>query len=243
MTPKELAAKSFRLDYKTPQVAGVYIIYCSADEKCYIGSTTRVYMRLYGHRAKLKKGLHVNPHLQAAYNKYGFETFAFLTVELWPGATPEQLLERENFYLLQIDREQLFNIAVPAVLGGPVGVKRSPEHIEAIRKANIGNSWAKGMKHTDEWKAANSARLKGKAQSPEQIAAAKAGKEAAFAENPTIYQGERNGRAKMTEEMVREIRRLYATGQYSQTELSTRFGLHQTGISEIIRRKKWAHVS
>lgn len=240
MTPKELAAISFRLATKTPQVAGVYLIYCHADEKGYIGSTTRVYMRLYGHRAKLRKGKHANPHLQAAFNKYGLSTFSFLTVEVCPGATPEYLLARENHYLLQMDRKQVFNMAIPATLGGPVGVTRSPEHRAAVGRAQRGNSWAKGMKHTDEWKAAASARLKGKKQSPEQIAAARAGKLASFEANPTIYQGDRNGRAKLSDDDVREIRRLYAAKEATQVELGRRFNVNQ--ISVIVLRKQWGHL-
>jgi len=54
--------------------------------------------------------------------------------------------------------------------------------------------------------------------------------------------GIKNGRAKLTEEQVLEIRRLYKTGDYSQTALGKMFGVGQDLISRIINRKKWKHI-
>lgn len=243
MLPKDLLQQAFRLKYKVPHTAGVYMIYCEADEKAYIGSTVRIYMRLYGHHSKLKRKKHANPHMQAAYNLYGSTTFKYLTLETTENRDPTYLLERENYYLCQIDRSKLFNIAIPATIGGPVGVTRSLEHRQAISRAQKGKQWALGLKHTDEWKAANSLRFKGKKHTPEQIANAAAGKRASFEANPTIYRGEKNGRAKLTEDQVREIRRLYAEDKLSQTALGQLFGLHQTVVSNIIRRKLWKFVT
>jgi len=55
--------------------------------------------------------------------------------------------------------------------------------------------------------------------------------------------GQRNGRAVLTEDKVREIRRAYATGDFSQMTLASMFGVSQTPISRVIRRKTWKHVS
>jgi hypothetical protein len=54
--------------------------------------------------------------------------------------------------------------------------------------------------------------------------------------------GEKNGRAKLTEDEVRKIRRLYATGKYRQVDLGNKFGITQDSVSGIILRKTWAHV-
>jgi len=218
------------------------MIYCEADEKAYIGSTVRIYMRLYGHHSKLKRKKHANPHMQAAYNLYGSATFKYLTLETTESCDPMYLLERENHYLCQIDRSKLFNITIPATIGGPVGVTRSLEHRQAISRAQKGKQWALGLKHTDEWKAANSLRFKGKKHTPEQIANAAAGKRASFEANPTIYQGEKNGRAKLTGEKVREIRRLYAAGNHTQTALAALFDIDQTVVSKVVLRKSWRHL-
>jgi DNA-binding XRE family transcriptional regulator len=36
-----------------------------------------------------------------------------------------------------------------------------------------------------------------------------------------------------------EIRRLYATGEYTQTQLATRYGIKQTTVSQIVLGKSW----
>jgi len=51
-----------------------------------------------------------------------------------------------------------------------------------------------------------------------------------------------NCNAKLTEDDVREIRRLYATGKFSQRVLARRFGVSQATISLIVQRKIWKHV-
>ena len=66
-------------------------------------------------------------------------------------------------------------------------------------------------------------------------------KAAALTEKPDIYKGEQNGRAKLTTENVKEIRRLYETG-LSQTRLGEMFGVCQTVVSKIVLRKSWEHV-
>ena len=54
--------------------------------------------------------------------------------------------------------------------------------------------------------------------------------------------GTDNGQAKLTEEQVLEIRRRYADGGVTQQSLGDEYGLHHTTISQIVRRKLWAHL-
>ena len=51
-----------------------------------------------------------------------------------------------------------------------------------------------------------------------------------------------NGRAKLTDADVQEIRRQYATGTISQVELGRRYNVAQGHISEIVLGKQWTHV-
>ena len=55
-----------------------------------------------------------------------------------------------------------------------------------------------------------------------------------------IY-GKINGesRRKLTMEDAREVRRLYATGEYYQQGLADLFGVAQTNISQIVRNKTY----
>lgn len=54
--------------------------------------------------------------------------------------------------------------------------------------------------------------------------------------------GEKNNNAALTAEKVREIRRLWASGKYRQTEIGRRFGVTASAVSCVVTRKNWAHV-
>lgn len=71
----------------------------------------------------------------------------------------------------------------------------------------------------------------------------KRGAENPYCANPElIKRGESHGMAKVTLAQVVEIRALYATGQYSQTELGHKFGIKKGHARAIIIRKIWKHV-
>ena len=54
--------------------------------------------------------------------------------------------------------------------------------------------------------------------------------------------GEGHGRAKLTEQDVREIRRRYATGKETQQAIADDFNVGQARVSHVVLRKHWAHV-
>jgi hypothetical protein len=56
------------------------------------------------------------------------------------------------------------------------------------------------------------------------------------------HRGEKHGRAKLSEAQVREIRRLYASGEYTQCRLGIEFGVSNVAIRLILRRINWAHI-
>lgn len=55
--------------------------------------------------------------------------------------------------------------------------------------------------------------------------------------------GEKHGRAKITENDVRVIRRLYKEGGVSQAKLAARFGITQIQVSHICLHRAWTHVA
>lgn len=57
-----------------------------------------------------------------------------------------------------------------------------------------------------------------------------------------MKRGEEHGMAKLTEESVREMRALYASGHWMQIELAEKYGVSQSRVSTIMSRKQWRHV-
>lgn len=54
--------------------------------------------------------------------------------------------------------------------------------------------------------------------------------------------GERSPSAKLTNEKVLEIRRIYAAKELFQTEIAAKFGITQGLVSAVIRRAVWTHI-
>ena len=54
--------------------------------------------------------------------------------------------------------------------------------------------------------------------------------------------GVNHGQAKLSEDQVLEIRRLYKTGDYYQKDLGKMFDVHHSHIGYIVNRKKWKHI-
>lgn len=62
--------------------SGVYKIECVTNGRTYIGGAVNISRRWIRHRWELRKGIHKNPHLQAAWCKHGEDNFRFSTVLL-----------------------------------------------------------------------------------------------------------------------------------------------------------------
>ena len=134
------------------QNIGIYAIANINSGKRYIGSTASSFVKRWNsHKSKLRNGKHRNLHLQAAWNKYGEESFTFDILE--EIAAPEMVREREQWWLDQyFDTGQLYNHVRKAVLSAEEGrEKMSSSQIirfqseESRQKISEGN---KGKKHT-----------------------------------------------------------------------------------------------
>lgn len=76
---------------------GVYCIRNKINRKQYFGSSVNCYHRIKSqHLAKLRKGTHNNPHLQASFKKYREGAFEYFIVELCKERT---MLIREQWYI------------------------------------------------------------------------------------------------------------------------------------------------
>lgn len=65
----------------------------------------------------------------------------------------------------------------------------------------------------------------------------------AKARSPLTYiRGEKHHKAKLTQELVLQIREAWRLGLLSQRQLAERFGLCKKSIWKVVHRKTWWHV-
>lgn len=57
-----------------------------------------------------------------------------------------------------------------------------------------------------------------------------------------FQRGARNPNNKLTDAAVGEIRRAYALGRVTQTQLAEKYGVSQKLVSDVVRREIWQHV-
>ena len=82
--------------------SGIYKIENKVNSKVYIGSSNNIKRRWQKHKALLRHNKHQNSHLQAAWNKYGEDNFAFSIVELCP---IDNLISREQYFIDSMNPE------------------------------------------------------------------------------------------------------------------------------------------
>lgn len=56
------------------------------------------------------------------------------------------------------------------------------------------------------------------------------------------HRGEHNGRAILTADQVRAMRRIYAKGGKTQTEVGQMFGVSPYRAHQVLRNKQWTHI-
>lgn len=122
-------------------MAVIYRITNMANDMYYIGSAESFARREWQHKYDLKRGVHKNPKLQAAWNKYGEDMFVFEVLEEVPEG--QNVLQVEDMWLVQhVGNPQCYNIN-PGAESPRTGVVLSAE-----AKANI-SAGRKG-KHAGE---------------------------------------------------------------------------------------------
>jgi group I intron endonuclease len=77
--------------------SGIYVIRNLVNGKVYVGSSVNIKHRRENHFSSLRRGSHINKHLQRAYNHYGPDAFEFQVVEQVQDA--DSLLAREQHWI------------------------------------------------------------------------------------------------------------------------------------------------
>lgn len=137
----------------------IYQIRNLVNSKIYVGSSTEKMDRWSKHKHNLRLGTHHNRHLQSAWNKYGAINFIFEILEY---ADKSKLLEAEQYWIDQTkcyDRRIGYNLNPTA--GSPLGLKHS-EEARARNSARL-----TGTKQSEETKLRRSMSLKGRKLSEE----------------------------------------------------------------------------
>ena len=135
-------------------VRGIYKIINAVNNKFYVGSAVNFEKRKARHLWRLRRGDHINKHLQAAFNKYGESAFIFVLVEHVP--TDADILAAENKWLkTHVGHSYCYNKAADATAPGTGTFgEKNP-------------MWGKTFAHTDAAKQAIGKAGKGRVQSEE----------------------------------------------------------------------------
>lgn len=119
----------------------IYQILNIINNKFYIGHSQDYDVRWWEHERRLRKNRHENPHLQAAYNKYGADAFEFILVEL---VNENEMLIKEQYWINTLDacnHTIAYNINPDAIKPpSPLGRKHSAESRLKISTATTGIS-------------------------------------------------------------------------------------------------------
>ena len=159
--------------------SGIYLITNTLNGRRYVGSAVKPKARWGQHLYRLRRGRHINRHLQSAYDKYGEAVFVFETLE---DGDREFLTSMEQWWMNMLRPE--YNI-LPTSRSGR-GYHHTPDAVSRISAAHKGRTVSAetrarisealkgkshpGYKHTAEQNARHSAAMKGRKQTPETIA-------------------------------------------------------------------------
>ncbi len=122
---------------KSEMKSGIYIILNKINQKCYIGSASKLKNRISDHFSMLKTNTHHSKHLQRSYNKYGKDNFIHFVLER---VEPKDLISREQYWMDILKPEYNMN----PIARNSFGIKRSKETCKKIGLAKLGHSYNKG---------------------------------------------------------------------------------------------------
>ena len=128
------------------RTGGVYRLWCS-DRHYYVGRSSNIEGRCSGHRKKLERGKHPNPHMQAVFNKYGEFRYEVVAVA---GRVASIRLE-QGLLDTHLSDPLCMNICASAEIPSRKGARNTPEHNAKI------SAGLRGGAHSEETRARMSA--------------------------------------------------------------------------------------
>lgn len=157
-----------------PVLSGIYQIFCTSNDKLYIGSSIDINYRWGKHIYLLRTECHSNIHLQNCFNKYGRESLEFSLLEDLSGHTADEIRDIEQKYLDSLDWDKALNICKDS-RGGQIIEEANERRRESLREyyrsnpdALLGeNNPFYGKKHSQSTKDSISRANSGKTRSEE----------------------------------------------------------------------------
>lgn len=116
------------------KISCVYKIVNKVNGSFYIGSAVDFNRRIRRHLLFLKNGTHHSTKLQRSFNKHGEDNFSFEILEIVADTT--KLIECEQKWIDEL--KPTYNMTLIAGLNSHLGMKRSDETRDKIRKALSG---------------------------------------------------------------------------------------------------------
>jgi group I intron endonuclease len=245
-----------------PTSAGVYKIVNIHNNFYYIGSSiSQIRRRVMQHRADLLKNKHHSWSLQRDWNKFGESSFY---VEVLLECSSEEALVKEQEFLNSRDKNKSYNI-LDCVGKGAMPEQVKIKVKDSLRNPNTtwsnnasgyrGVCFSKRQQRNNRppWKA--SVHRNGKSyhigyyETPRKAHNAYEKffclPDREFIEKVNTLKkhrgngqrGSRRPEAKLSENDVRKIRKLYSSGRYKQKQLAERFGVDPSHISRIVNLK------
>lgn len=144
----------------------IYSITNIINNKVYIGMSQKIEYRKYRHFWMLDNNRHDNEKLQNAYNKYGKSNFIFKEIDSIDTDDIMKALDLEHYYIMYYDSYRNgYNKSIG--YDGSTLIEFTPERLEKMSKAMMGNSYGKGKKMSEKQKKIISLTQKGKRLSAE----------------------------------------------------------------------------
>lgn len=191
--------------------SGIYKIINIVNNKCYIGSSEDITNRRYHHFSLLKHNKHHSIHLQNAFNKYGKDNFIFEVLDYV--SNTNNLLKYEQLWINQLKPE--YNIC--KIAGRVAGYKHTKETKQLISEKLKGIFIGKFV--SEETRQKQSKTRKGR----------------------KICVGSKNGRSKLDDQNVIDIRKDYQ--EKTVKELMKQYSVSKRTIDLILRGKSWTHIT